>query len=257
MDSQDYIKFLGTAGARFAVARQLRSSAGVFINIGHKNIVLDPGPGTLVRLAAAKPRLDVAKLDGIILTHAHIDHSSDVNVLIDGMTDGGLKKRGVLFAPQECITGENAVVLKYLRGFLQDIVILQENTQYRLGDLAFSTSVRHQHGVETYGVIFQLENTKVSFMVDTKYFPVLLESYRGSDLLVMNVVLKTSHDRIKHLSLEDVKQVLQALRPRQAILTHFGMPVLEAKPWELAAHLTQELGMNVLAASDGMTVKVN
>lgn len=254
MDQPAEIKFLGTAGARFAMARQLRSSAGVFIQCNNKKIILDPGPGTLVKLAHSRPRIDVNALDAIILTHAHIDHSNDVNVLIDGMTDGGLHKKGALFAPRECLEGENAVVLKYLRGFLEEIQILQEKQAYSVPGISFSTSCRHLHGVETYGIIFDMSGSKVSFMVDTKFFPELLDSYKDSDILIINVVLRQSHERIYHLSIEDVRELLGQLKPRKAILTHFGMPVLEGKPWELAAQLTRDLGITVVAANDGMTV---
>jgi len=98
MTGEDHIKFLGTAGARFVVARQLRASAGVFIKMKGSNIILDPGPGTLVRCAKSKPPIDIAALDAVILSHAHIDHTNDANILIDAMTGGGLKKRGILFA---------------------------------------------------------------------------------------------------------------------------------------------------------------
>jgi len=133
MADSPFIKFLGTAGARFVVAKQLRSSAGTYIEVEGKKIMLDPGPGTLVRCAKSKPAIDVTGLDAIILTHAHIDHSNDVNILIDAMTNGGLKKRGVLFAPGDCLEGKNEVVFRYLKDFLQEIVRLEANREYRIG----------------------------------------------------------------------------------------------------------------------------
>lgn len=63
MTKHGYIKFLGTAGGRFVVAKQLRSSAGTFISAKGKNVIVDPGPGTLVRSAASRPRIDVSKLE--------------------------------------------------------------------------------------------------------------------------------------------------------------------------------------------------
>ena len=101
MNDKDFVKFLGTAGARFVMARQVRYSAGTLIRLKGKSLMLDPGPGTLVRCALARPKIDAARLDAILLTHAHIDHSGDVNVLIDAMTAGGLERRGALFAPAE------------------------------------------------------------------------------------------------------------------------------------------------------------
>lgn len=254
MEDSPFIKFLGTAGARFVVAKQLRASGGVYIEGKREKLILDPGPGTLVRCASSRPRVEVEKLTGIILTHSHIDHSNDVNVLIDAMTGGGLKPRGTLFAPLECLDGANAVVLRYLRSFLQEIVILEANREYRLGNLKFSTSTRHNHSAETYGIKFDFDGLLVSFLVDTKYFPGLVESYRDSDILVINVVKDKpfENDDIFHLTLEDVREILKTIKPRKAVLTHFGMMMLKAKPWEVAEELAKEFGVEVIAASDGM-----
>jgi len=94
-----FIKFLGTAGARFVVMKQLRASGGVWLSVGQTNLYIDPGPGALVRCLSSKPKMDPSTLDGILLTHKHLDHSSDVNVMIEAMTEGGFKKRGTLLLP--------------------------------------------------------------------------------------------------------------------------------------------------------------
>jgi phosphoribosyl 1,2-cyclic phosphodiesterase len=255
---KDYLKFLGTAGARFVVAKQLRSSAGVYMRMKGANIVMDPGPGTLVRCAKSKPAIDVTKLDAIILTHSHIDHSNDTNILIDAMTGGGLSRKGLLFAPEECIRGENAVVLPYVRGFLEDIIILKPRGQYSVGAVSFTTSSRHQHPVETYGIIFDYYGRKISFMVDTRYAPELIKDYEDSDILVMNVVRSGPHesDKVMHLCIDDVREILTRIRPGKAVLTHFGMTMLRAKPWVVAEELSHELGVDVIAASDGMTLEL-
>jgi len=261
MEEGNYIKFLGTAGARYVVAKQLRASAGVFLNLKGKKIILDPGPGTLVKCAASRPKIETGTLDAIILSHIHIDHTNDVNVLIDAMTEGGLKRRGILFAPDECLNGDNAVVLKYLRAFPEEIVTLRESHTFRLGDLSFSTSMKLDHNVETYGMKFDLGDRKLSFIVDTRYFADLIEEFKGSDILVLNVVRHSTGDKIgvqtfdiPHLSLDDAKNILSRIKPKKAILTHFGMTMLRAKPWEVARTVTEEIGIEVIAASDGMRI---
>ncbi len=255
----NYLKILGTAGARFVVAHQLRSSAGTYIHWKGTQLILDPGPGTLVRCAKSRPPIDVEKLDAVILTHSHIDHSTDVNVLLDAMTSGGLKKRGALFAPRDCLEGENAVVLSYLHQCVEKITVLEARQDYHWQDIRFTTSPRHDHPVETYGIIFDFEGRKVSFLVDTQYFPELLDSYRHSEILILNVVRFKPHPsgEVKHLCVDDVKTILNELRPQKAILTHFGMTMLRARPHEVAQQLSRETGVPVVAASDGMTVALD
>jgi phosphoribosyl 1,2-cyclic phosphodiesterase len=57
---------------------------------------------------------------------------------------------------------------------------------------------------------------------------------------------------IDHLSIEDVKVIIKKAKPKLSILTHFGMTMIKAKPWVVAEELEKELGLRVIAASDGM-----
>ncbi|RUM88761.1 MAG: MBL fold metallo-hydrolase [Thermodesulfatator sp.] len=250
------IKFLGTAGARYVVARQLRASGGVYIEADSTRLILDPGPGTLVYMA--KEGLRVEKLHGIVVTHGHLDHAADLNILVDALTEGGFKRRGRVFLPREALYGENSVLLPYLRSYLEEIQVLTPQTEYRLGNITFRTSIRHHHPAETYGVIFELSGTRVGFVVDTLYFPQLLESYRGCQVLVLNVVRYKPHPspEVQHLCVAHVREMLAALRPERAVLTHFGMTMIRAHPKQVAQRLTKETGVPTVAAWDGMTLEL-
>lgn len=256
MKKQDtnFIKFLGTAGARFVMIKQLRASGGIWINVEGKNIILDPGPGSIVRCNKARPRLDPGTLDAIILTHKHLDHCSDVNVMIEAMTDGGFKKRGILFCPKDAIEND-PVVLNYVRKFPQEIILIEEKSKYKINGFSFQTSMRHKHhAVETYGIKFKSNNTSISFLMDTKYFPELCSFY-STDILVISVTFYDLRPDIDHLCIADVKNIIKKTKPKKAILTHFGMTMLKHKPDKIAEELSKELKTEVLAAYDGMTIK--
>ncbi|PIP16750.1 MAG: MBL fold metallo-hydrolase, partial [bacterium (Candidatus Ratteibacteria) CG23_combo_of_CG06-09_8_20_14_all_48_7] len=45
-------------------------------------------------------------------------------------------------------------------------------------------------------------------------------------------------------------------KPQKAILTHFGRTALALKPWETAAEMSQRLGIEVIAASDGLKIEI-
>lgn len=251
-DKTDFIKFLGTAGARFVMIRQLRASGGIWISCAGTNILIDPGPGSIVRCAASRPKLDPGKLDAIILTHRHLDHSGDVNVMIEAMTSGGFKKRGVVFCPKDAI-GEDTVVLKHTKNFPEKFEILRPNNPYRIGNFKFRTSMRHIHPVETYGLKFKIKGTSIALLTDTKYFKALADFYRA-DVLIIAVVFLEPRPGIDHLSLEDVEKIVRQVKPKKTILTHFGLTMLTAKPYLQAKRLTKELGQEVVAAYDGMSL---
>lgn len=250
--SDHWIKFLGTAGARFVMIRQLRASGGLWVKAGETHVLIDPGPGSLVRCASVRPKLDPTTLNALILTHRHLDHSNDVNVMIEGMTEGGFNKRGVVFAPQDAVA-QDPVILQHVRPFVGKIEFLEENKAYRVGDFSFETTVRLRHPCETYGLRFFLKNTSVSLLSDTEYFDGLEDHFK-TDVVIINVVFLEPRPGVQHLSFQDVKKIIARLKPRKAVLTHFGLTMLKARPHELARVLSWETGIEVVAATDGLTI---
>jgi len=232
--------------------KQLRSSGGIWISSGGTNVIVDPGPGSIVRCAVSRPRLDPSRLDGIILTHRHLDHSGDINVMIEAMTEGGFKKKGIVFCPADAV-GEDTVILRYAASLPERLEFLKPYTEYSVGSFKFSTSMRHIHPVETYGIKFKMGNKTVSLLTDTRVFKGLTEFYR-TDILIICVVFLEPRAGIDHLAFADAEQIIKETRPKQAILTHFGMTMLKGRPSILTEKLSRQLGIEVIAAYDGMTL---
>ncbi len=249
------IKFLGTAGARFVVMKQLRASGGMWLTLDGTHVLIDPGPGSLVRCLSSRPKLDPMDLEGIILTHRHLDHANDINIMIEAMTNGGFKKKGVVFAPIDALEGD-PVILNYVRQQVEKIEVLKENRTYQIGNISFDTPVRLKHGVETYGLNIKGKTHTISLISDTDYFPELASNFTG-DILIINVVMLEDKNTIEHLCLAEAEQIIVENKPKLAILTHFGMGMVKAKPWEIAEQLSQKHGIKVLAANDGMIVNLD
>jgi phosphoribosyl 1,2-cyclic phosphodiesterase len=250
----DFIKFLGTAGARFVVSRQLRASGGLWFSLGGEAILVDPGPGSLLKCFSSRPKLDPSTLNGIILTHRHLDHSNDVNVIIESMTNGGRNKKGFLYAPGDALNAPDPVVQFYVREFLDEIGYLKEGKIIDRVTFSVVTPVRHQHPVETYGVKFYLPYGCISLISDTAFFPELIDYYGDADLLIINVVIFQDYvnENIFHLTFNQAKRIIDGIKPKTAILTHFGMTMLQQKPYLLARNLEDERGVKVVAAADGL-----
>jgi len=299
---------MGTAGARFVVSKQLRSSAGTWCYFQGKNILIDPGPGTLRSCFCGDQVLNPEVLDLVILSHRHLDHSTDINVIIEAMTHGTFNRRGILFAPSDAVDKYEPVVFSHVRdsverleilkesrsyavdslqfetpirhdhpaetyGFkfkyepvvfshvrdsVERLEILKESRSYAVDSLQFETPIRHDHPAETYGFKFKLDRGIVSFVTDTKFSQALIDKYRGSDILVMNVLLKEPFpDReIKHLDLGGAQSLIEGIKPRLAIMTHFGLTMLKNDPNLLARKLSKMTGTEVVAATDGLTVNL-
>jgi phosphoribosyl 1,2-cyclic phosphodiesterase len=243
------LTFMGTAGARFMVAKQLAASGGLYLEDGNTRLSLDPGPGAVVQYA--KRKVDLTKLDAIVLSHRHLDHSNDVNVMIEAMTEGGFRHRGRLFCPADALQ-DDPVVLKYLRRFPEEIVSLEPETEYGVNGLAFTTTPRHKHQVETFGFRF---GDRLGWVTDSGYYDGIAEQHQA-DVMVIHLVLMQCRPELPHLCLADVERIVRDAKPRLAIITHFGMTVWRAHPWEVAADLTQRIGTEVKAARDGMSLEL-
>jgi phosphoribosyl 1,2-cyclic phosphodiesterase len=115
MNSEIEITLLGTGGGRFATITQKRRTAGIRIISENLNFHLDSGPGALVY--SISEGLNPQKLNAVFVSHCHPDHYTDAEVLIEAMTKGTTKKRGVLVASRSVLHGNemglNPVVSKY------------------------------------------------------------------------------------------------------------------------------------------------
>lgn len=244
----DEIIFLGTGGARFVIAKQLRATGGMLFRIGGKNILVDPGPESLSRLLSYVPKFNPEKIDAVILSHKHIDHSADINVYLDILTQGGFKKNGMLVAPADAF-GEDGVIYKYLLEFLKEIKIIKPDFEFTVGEIKIKFPIKHKHRVETYGFKLTYNNYSISYITDTKFFPELIPDYKA-DIIIVNLI-KLEPSEIDHLSVQDCEKIISEIKPRVAIITHFGMTLIRAGPWNIARQLKEKTGVTVLAAEDG------
>ena len=247
------IRFLGTGGARFVVARQIRASGGMWMRFGETQIHVDPGPGALVRALSSVPPCEPPLLDAIVLSHKHLDHANDVNVMIEAMSQGGWKPRGALLAPADALDFE-PVVLPYVRKFVPREERLAERAgPFTVNDVEIRTSIRHRHAVETYGLHFRYGGRTVSYLPCTRYFPELIEDYRSHapDVLVINVLRFRDTMDVDHLTFDEARALIGGIRPKTVIMTHFGTKMLEQDPHKLARGLEDEFGLRAYAAYDG------
>lgn len=248
--------FLGTAGARIVVFNQILGSGGMVLTSKGTSLLIDPGPGCLVQCKRYK--VNPKRLSAIILSHKHLDHSADVNVMVEAMTDGGFSPRGKLLAPQDALEGDDPVVLKYLRSYLAEgEEFLEPGRTYFVGNLKFETSpFYHKHGqVQTLGLKFYLPEGTLAYVTDGRYAPEFEQFYKA-DLVVMNTVRREPTPDLDHLSAEDASKLAEAVRPKALILTHFGMTMLRAGTRKVAEELTKRTGVKVIAAWDGARLNI-
>lgn len=246
------LKFLGTAGARFVVSTQVRHSGGLVWTLAGTVVWVDPGPGALVRALSSRPRVDPARVDALVVTHRHLDHSGDATAVVEAMTKGGFGRRGALYAPRDALE-EEPVVQRYAQPFVARRALLEPGSRHELAPgVLLETPLAHDHGVETYGYRLTAPGLVAGHVVDTYWMDALAEAYAGVDLLVVNTTRAQGRDRrYLHLGADDAERLVREIRPRLAVLTHLGMQLVRAGPEAVALGISERTGVPTLAARDG------
>jgi phosphoribosyl 1,2-cyclic phosphodiesterase len=250
------IVFLGTGGGRFATITQKRRTAGIRIISEGLNLHLDPGPGALVH--SINERLDPQKLNAVFVSHCHPDHYTDAEVLIEAMTRGMTKKRGVLAAAKSVLTGNNlceSSISKYHQQMPQQEIEAVPNMKFQVGDVnVLVTEARH---TDPDAVGFRFETADFgdfAYTSDTEYFEGIGKYYEGVRLLVLCVMRPAGKPWKGHMTTNDAIKIVEETRPEHAVLTHLGMQMIFKGPASEAKLIKDKTGVPTVAAVDGMRI---
>lgn len=234
----------------------LEAGSGLYLELNGNKIIMDPGPGTFNGFNQKYPGM-IRELDAIILSHVHFDHSTDVNAMIEGMTDGGNMKKGKLIVPSCAYEGDSKVIHNYLKGFPKSTYMVDTTPNIEMENLQIK-AVEHQHGIPNYGYKFSFGNSCISIITDTKFFDELLDLYEGSTSMIFNVPYFQipENKQSKHLCIENVKDMLLKIKPEIAFLTHFGENIYKKGITDVVNFLEKETGVLVRAAKIGKEYKL-
>jgi phosphoribosyl 1,2-cyclic phosphodiesterase len=258
MTSQFEITMLGTGGGRFATITQKRRTAGIRIISDDLNLHLDPGPGALIH--SVSEGLDPQKLNAVFVSHCHPDHYTDAEVLIEAMTKGTKKKRGVLVASKSVLRGNKMgfepVVSKYHQQMPERLIEASPNTKFQVGKInVLVTEARHTDP-DTVGFRFEnQESGSFAYTSDTEYFEGVSKYYEGLRLLILCVMRPSGKPWKGHMTTDDAIRIIEQARPEQAVLTHFGMQMIFKGPAKEARLVEEETRVPTIAARDGMQIK--
>jgi phosphoribosyl 1,2-cyclic phosphodiesterase len=250
------IHFLGTGGGRHTMCTQRRKTAGIRLEHGETHIHIDPGPGALVHSIYAG--LTPMKLDGIVVTHCHPDHYTDVEVLVEAMTGGTTRKRGVLAAAKSVLKGGEDLdpsISRYHQRLAGRVEELVPGSRFEIGGIAFE-ALKAVHGDgDAICIKFDVPDIgSLAYTSDTEAYPGLGESLKGCRLIALGTMWPRGSPLVGHMCTDDALRVVEEAKPGCAVTTHFGLKLLYKDPAKEAGWLEEQSGVPVVSAVDGMTV---
>ena len=249
------IIFLGTAGSSAVVTKQLRASGGIILQIEDLQFHIDPGPGAVVK--AKEYGVNPHHTTGILVSHNHINHCNDLNVMIDAMTHSGIEQRGILMASKSVLQpSENShpFLTQYHRNLVEKIIALDKKHKVGIELLEINALTVDHTDPHALGFKFFCPKFILSYTGDTAYNEELVEELKGSDLLILNVPYPENKATGKNLDSSSAMKIISAVRPRLAVITHFGLEMIKADPLQEAREIQRITGVQTIAAQDGLTI---
>lgn len=252
------ITFLGSGGGRFTAISQRRMTGGFRIDdIGGRNYHVDPGPGALIR--TYQFGLDPRELNGIIVSHAHTDHYSDAEILIESMTKGMTRDTGIIAGSESVLSGYDrwGPSISSYHQSKSDTIVLKPDEMRQMNNIRIK-GTKTVHGDPT-GVGFQInyKGFKLSYTSDTGYFEGLGRHHRGADILIGSVLRPGKKNIDGHMSTFDFINLINEVRPKVAVMTHLGLKMITSNPVSEARYIFKKTGVKTIAAYDGLSFNVN
>ena len=250
------ITILGSGGGRWVFLKQLRGSGGFVLELGGQKIHVDPGPGALVR--AREYKVNLCNLTAVVVSHRHQDHMNDAVVAIESMTRGATRKAGAFISTSKVIKGDKEhppLLDSFHKGMLERLEIMKPGDSVKLGKVSVhATPTRHgeEDGI---GFVFSGEGIRIGYTSDGEYFPGMEKYFQNCEYLVMNVMRPREDAWPGHMNASMAATLVSRTKPKNAVMTHFGMKMLRGIAEREASWIQKETGIRTTAAWDGMVIK--
>lgn len=250
------LKFLGTGGGRFSTIYQARSTGGCLLEAGTQ-VHIDPGPGALLR--ARMEGQDPTKTRAVLVTHAHPDHYTEAEVVVEAMTRGGTARRGTFIGSVSTLEGtasHDPVLSRYHRSRPKEAFTVEPGEHFKIGGLTVRATPSHHSDETAVGFRFATQEGVIGYVTDTSLREEVIQAHKGSRVLVLPAT-RPRRARIDwHLCTEDVASMVAAIRPEVALLNHLGLKMIRSGPDAEARWVEEQTGIRTVAAADGMRASV-
>jgi len=248
------ITFLGTGGDSIVVGKQIRASGGIVLRFDENVFHLDPGPGAIVR--SRQFDVNPREITAFFVSHNHLNHVAGLNSMISAKTYSGIDKHGVLACNEETLHGspkELPGVSKYHRGCVERFIAMKPGMRIGVNEVNIMATTA-KHTPTSIGFKFYTEKFVVSYTSDTDFCKELVDDHKDSDVIIINCKHPSGLSEEGHMNSDDVVKFLSKTKPKLAILTHFGIKMIDADPIYEAREIHKKCGIQVIAAKDGFVV---
>lgn len=223
------ITILGTG--TFYVNKE-RSGPAYLLEVNNKKILIDCGPGTLMRLSEIG--ISPEDLDYIFISHFHADHTTDLfalqmNLRLKEFSCNGKEyKTPIIFGPAgieeftkklsyvyELPAFDNYSKIEYKA--YQESIQLNEMTvkTFKVEHTAFGSTAN------AYALRFEFDNKVLAFSGDSVKCEGLIDVSKQADLFICDASYPKGKGNFAHLDTHEIGEIAQNAKVKKVVLTHF------------------------------------
>jgi len=216
-----------------------RTRSSVLINNNSQNILIDTSPDLRYQLYQAK----CTKIDSVLFTHEHSDHTSGLPDL-RAMSLINKTIIPVYLSPEirDYITGNYKYIFEGVKDYSPFMTINSIKDNFMLGDTKIET-FKHNHGsidVQTY----RIDN--FAYSTDIKdFYENDIDKLKNLDLWIVGLLRYDPHP--SHAGFDQVLDYIKYLKPKKTIFTHMTALLDQVD-------LLSKCPKNVEPAFDGMEI---
>lgn len=194
--------------------KRLRSS--VLINCNNTTIVIDTGPDFRYQML----RENVSKIDAVLFTHAHKDHTAGLDD-IRGF-NYVMKKSIGIYAEKRCMDVikkdfDYAFSEHKYPGVPEITPNIIDTTPFFINDVKIIPIRGSHHRMPVFG--FRIEN--LCYLTDMNHIESdELSKIKGVDTLIINSLRHTTH--LSHFTLKEALEIIQEIGAQKSYLTHIS-----------------------------------
>ena len=225
--------------------RDKRLRTSVHVEISNQSFVIDTGPDFRQQML----RENVKRLDAVLFTHAHRDHTA-------GLDD--VRAYNFMQEMDMPVYGDQSVLdqlrVEYSYAFAEKVYPGMPRLKLNaIDDQPFQVNgidiiplpVQHLH-MSVFGFRFG----DFSYITDANSIPEeTLDRLKGTEVLVLNALQIEPH--ISHFNLKEALAMVEKIKPKKTYFTHISHKL------GVHADVQKKLPANVFLAFDGLWISVN
>ena len=267
-------------------------SGGFLLRVAGRSIIVDPGAHSIAFLERCG--IDPYEITDVAATHAHNDHVGNLTLAVSAAQLLGLSGRHdahIVICPSlaDYVHVESTRYGFMLPSFAFDQRVTALSTLERTvslpngiemkavpktdlpGNITVGATPTRHGPIEGVGFVFDTPLGRIGYTGDTEYFSELEECFAGCDLLWLNIntlglhgMADTSADQSpseeptkNHLGYFGCCRLIEAIRPANAVISHFGAQLLDMKDQIEAAFRERfaNTGIDVRIARRGQVLR--